>query len=137
MNAVRKLMLKRFLNRNICFLRHAKSEFRLPRVSGMADLVKQVPNPEWWMLDEPKYNKLKRLLNGVPYMPGDLETGFASVHLQAATDAVNPLFLTPLCTPGVYFHNVLGDQIPSHIVRIQFQEQDWLFLPLHCPAVRE
>lgn len=137
MNAVRKMILKRFLNRNMCFLRHAKSEFRLPNVDNMLELVTHVPNPEWWMLDEAKYNKLKLLLSGVYSVPGVLEIGFTSKETKVAFDKVNQLLLTPLCTPGVYFHNVLGDSVPLHVVRFQHEGQDWLFLPLHRPAVEK
>lgn len=136
MNLVRKLILKRFLNRNICFLRHAKSEFQSSKSMDIHELVKNVPQPEWWMLDEDKFNRLKKLLNEVEFEQGLLEPGFKSRFMKEHP-GFNPLELTSVATPGVYFHNVLGDAVPLHVVRFEHEGQDWLFLPLHHPAIQK
>lgn len=136
MNLVRKLILKRFLNRNICFLRHAKSEFQSSKTMDIQALVKNVPNPEWWMLDETKFSRLKKLLSGVEFEQGLLEPGFKRPFMKNHS-GFNPQELTSVSTPGVYFHNVLGDDVPTHLVRFNHDDQDWLFIPLHCPAIQQ
>lgn len=136
MNAVRKMILKRFLNRNMCFLRHAKSEFQGVKSMDIRELMKNVPHPEWWMLDEDKFNRLKKLLGDTVFEQGLLEPGFKSRFMKEHLD-FNPLEITSVATPGVYFHNVLGDSVPLHVVRFQHEGQDWLFLPLHRPAIEK
>lgn len=136
MNAVRKLILKRFLNRNICFLRHANSRFHMVEERlDLKVLASHVPNPEWWMLDEAKYNRLKKLLGETPREVGLLECGFRPQFFKRKN--MNEEMLTPTATPGVYFHNVLGDAVPLHVVRFEHEGQDWLFLPLHHPVIQK
>lgn len=130
MNAVRKMILKRFLNRNMCFLRSPDSDYLSHRTCTIGELVKIVPNPEWWQVDEKKYNRLKTLIGNAVSSVGVLETGSTLPRL-------NPTAVTSVGTPGVYLRDILDGEAPLHVVRFEANGENWLFIPLHRPAIEK
>ena len=121
MNTVRKFLLKRFLKRHVCFLRSSASAFRSNKVISSQELAAMVPHPEWWVADTEAVQKLAKLV-GDAYL-GVLENGFVHNHNG----------LSAFGTPGVFIDNVLGDDVPMHVVRFTDNGKDWLFVPLHHP----
>ncbi len=124
MNAVRKLLLKRFLKRHVCFLRSSASAFCSNKFVSSWEQVERVPHPEWWQVDEVAANKLAKLVDLFRW--GVLESGFPPYE--------NSVDISLLGTPGVFILNVLGNDVPMHVVRFTDNGQDWLFVPLHHPV---